>query len=85
MELLINILGWIGSLIVVAVYGLITYKKIKSDSGWFYSLNLVGGILLIAYSFFKEAYPNVFINAVWVMIAVPPLVQLIRKQIREKP
>jgi hypothetical protein len=68
-----NVLGWIGSICVVAVYGLNSYQYIKSDSLIFYSMNLIGGVLLIAFSFYKEAYPNVFINVVWVIIAVPGL------------
>jgi hypothetical protein len=76
---LYEILGWIGSICVVAVYGLNSYQKIKSDSLTFYLMNLAGGILLIIFSFYKEAYPNVFINAVWVAIAIPGLIKTLRK------
>ena len=47
MKLIVDILGWIGSVAVIAAYGLNSYQKIKSDSYLFLILNLVGGIFLI--------------------------------------
>ena len=76
MDLFINILGWIGSVEVLAAYGLNSYQKIKSDSILFYVLNLTGGLLLIVYSGYKEAFPNAFINIVWVIIAIVALLKV---------
>jgi hypothetical protein len=80
MELLIGILGWTGSLLVIGAYGLNSYQKIKSDSLAFQLMNLVGGILLIINSVFKEAYPFTFINTVWVIIALPALIRILNKK-----
>jgi len=79
MKLLIDILGWIGSVAVIAAYGLNSYQKIKSDSFLFLILNLVGGIFLIIYSYYYTAFANTFINVVWVIIAVPALIRLLGK------
>jgi hypothetical protein len=79
MDLFINVLGWIGSIEVLAAYGLNSYQKIKSDSILFYVLNLTGGLLLIIYSVYKEAFPNAFINIVWVIIALVALIKLGKK------
>jgi hypothetical protein len=79
MDLFINILGWIGSVEVLAAYGLNSYQKIKSDSILFYVLNLTGGLLLIVYSVYKEAFPNAFINIVWVIIALVALMKVGKK------
>lgn len=73
MDLVIDILGWIGSVCVVAAYGLNSYQKIRSDSLLFYVLNISGGVLLIIYSVHKAAYANTFINVVWVIIALPAI------------
>ncbi len=80
MPVIINVTGWIGSILIVAAYGLNSYQKIKSDSILFYSLNLAGGILLIVYSVYLRAYPNAFINIVWVIIAVPALLKILRRK-----
>lgn len=78
MQLLIDAIGWIGSLAVVAAYGLNSYQKIKSDSLLFILLNFFGGVFLIVYSIYYTAYANTFINVVWVLIAIPALLNLIR-------
>lgn len=80
MELLINILGWIGSIEVVAAYALNSLQKIKSDSITFQVLNLSGAVFLIINSVYKEAYPFTFINTVWAVIAVVAIVRIISKK-----
>lgn len=80
MELLINILGWIGSIEVVTAYALNSSQKIKSDSITFQVLNLTGAVFLIINSVYKEAYPFTFINTVWAVIAVVAIVGIIRKK-----
>ncbi len=75
MELLINILGWIGSVLVIGAYGLNSYQKINSSSVAFQLTNLIGGILLIINSVYKEAFPFTFINSVWVVIAIGSLLR----------
>jgi hypothetical protein len=42
-------------------------------------MNLVGGVLLIINSAYKEAYPFTFINTVWVLIAIPAIFRAIIK------
>jgi hypothetical protein len=83
MKLLIDIIGWAGSIMVIAAYGLNSYQKIKSDSFAFLSLNLVGGICLILYTVCYEAYANTFINVVWVIIAIPAIIKRISKKERQ--
>lgn len=80
MELLITILGWVGSFEVIAAYALNSYQKVKSDSVTFQLLNLTGAIFLIINSIYKEAYPFTFINTVWSVIAIVALVGIIRKR-----
>ena len=69
MKLLIDILGWIGSIEVIAAYGLNSYQKLRSDSLTFQLLNLTGAAFLIINTIYYHAYPSAFINVVWVIIA----------------
>lgn len=80
-SLVIDILGWVGSICLVVAYGLNSYQIIKSDSLLFYSLNIIGGIFLIAYSVNKTAYANTFINIVWVAIAIPAFFKRFRSRL----
>lgn len=78
-QLLFDIIGWIGSMGLLTAYGLNSYQKIKSNSYAFLLLNLASGLCLIAYTLYYKTYANTFLNIVWVIIAVPALINLARK------
>lgn len=80
MELLIDILGWIGSVEVLLAYGFNVANKLKSNSLAYILLNLTGGIFLIIYSFYYSAFANTFINVVWAVVAIGAMVGYIRKK-----
>jgi hypothetical protein len=79
-ELLFDLIGWIGSMGLLAAYGLNSYQKIKSNSYAFLLLNLTSGIFLIGYTLYYKTYANTFLNTVWVIIAIPALINLARKK-----
>ncbi|MDZ4714748.1 MAG: hypothetical protein SH819_04695 [Cytophagales bacterium] len=79
MEILIDVLGWSGSVMVILAYGLNSYQRLTSGSLGFVLLNLFGGIFLIIYSYYYSAFANTFINVVWVLIAIPALIRLAGK------
>jgi hypothetical protein len=84
MEIIIEIIGWVGSLAVVIAYGMNSYQKLRSDSMVFYLMNLTGGLALIVYTIYKAAYASAFINIVWVIIAVVAIVRVMtRKPVAE--
>ncbi len=74
--ILVDVLGWTGSIEILAAFGLNTFQKIKSDSVSFQLLNSSGGIFLIIYSLAHEAYPFTFINSVWVAISLIALIRM---------
>jgi hypothetical protein len=80
MKLLIDTLGWIGSVEVIAAYGLNSYQKLKSDSLVFQLLNLTGAIFLIINTLYYQAYPSAFINVVWVIIAFFAIAKMFLKR-----
>ena len=80
LDLLIETIGWIGSIAILLAYGLNSYQKIKSNSLAFLFLTLSGGLFLIIYSWYKEAYANIFVNLVWVVIAILALAKFAWKK-----
>ena len=79
-QLIIDIIGWVGSIEVILAYGLNSYQKIKSDSIWYQLLNLTGGIFLIINTVYYGAYPSTAINVVWVVIATLALGTMFRRK-----
>jgi len=80
MKLLIDILGWVGSVEVILAYGLNSYQRINSDSLLFQILNLTGAAFLIANTVYYGAFPSALINVIWVLIAVPAIIRIIRNK-----
>lgn len=81
MNLLIEILGWTGSLLVLIAYMLNMNKKLAADSMTYYLLNILGSALLIMNTAFHRAYPSMAVNVVWVII---PIVTIIRHRMLKK-
>ncbi len=79
-----EIIGWIGSAAILSAYALNSYQKIRSDSLAFLVLNFTGGLLLMAYTFYKDALANTFLNLVWVVVAVIALIKLSRRRTTDK-
>lgn len=68
--LFIEIIGWLGAIFVLAAYILLSINKISSKGYWYQILNLLGAIFLIINTFYLKAYPSMFVNVVWVGIAI---------------
>ena len=69
-RIIIDILGWAGTIFFLIAYGLVSAKKVESDSGWYQGLNIVAGTLLIINTIYLHAYPSAGLNIAWVGIAV---------------
>jgi uncharacterized membrane protein YuzA (DUF378 family) len=73
MNLLINILGWTGSVLYLLAYALISAKKVAGDSLLYQGMNIVAGIFLVIYTLSLQAYATTGLNAVWVAIGLVTL------------
>lgn len=82
--MLIEILGWLGSLMVILAFALNIYKKLDSDSVAYYFLNIAGSSLLIINTTYHHAIPSAMVNVVWVLIAVVAIVNKNRRQVNDK-
>lgn len=80
MEIMINILGWVGSAALLLGFGLNSYQKIESKSITFLMLNITGGVLLIVYTAYFHAYANTTLNIIWVVVAIPALLRSTRSK-----
>lgn len=69
-EFIIDTLGWIGGVMVIVAYYLISSGRAHAKSFFFQALNLLGSIFLIVNTYVKGAYPSTVVNIVWVGIAL---------------
>lgn len=69
-QLLINILGWTGSVLFLLAYALVSLKKADGDSLLYQGMNIAAGAFLVIYTFTLGAYATTGLNAVWVAIGL---------------
>jgi len=69
-NLLINILGWTGSVLYLLAYALVSARKAEGDSLLYQGMNILAGIMLVIYTFTLKAYATTGLNAVWVAIGL---------------
>ena len=70
MNILINILGWTGSILYLLAYALVSLKKTEGDSLLYQGINIIAGTLLVIYTFSLGAFATTGLNAVWVAIGL---------------
>lgn len=75
MATIIDIIGWIASVLIVGAYFLNIRGKLSSQSKWYILANLVGGLFFIVNTIYLKAYPSALVNVIWVIIAVVALVK----------
>jgi hypothetical protein len=68
-QLLADVAGWAGALALLLAYGMVSFKKLPADSGWYQFLNAVGSACLIVNTVYHRAYPSAAVNVVWIVIA----------------
>ena len=65
-----EVIGWIGALLYIIAYFLISIKKLQADQVIFQLLNILGGVCLIVNSLRQSDYPSVFTNGVLAAIGI---------------
>lgn len=65
-----DLLGWVGTILYLIAYYLVSIKKVEGDSFSYQSMNIVAGILLVINTFYWRAYPSLGLNAAWIAIGL---------------
>lgn len=66
----IDLLGWIGTVLFLVAYLLVSIKKLEGDSLTFQAMNIIAGVLLVINTFYWHAYPSLGLNAAWIGIGL---------------
>lgn len=73
MNYFVEIIGWIGAVLIIGAYYLNINGKLKSSSVLYILSNLIGGIFFTINTLVHQAYPSMIVNIIWVIIAVAAL------------
>jgi len=70
MAIFVDVLGWVGTVLYLVAYALVSVKKVEGDSLFYQGMNIVAGILLVINTFYWRAYPSLGLNVAWIGIGV---------------
>lgn len=70
MNILVEIMGWIGSVLIVGSYALNITGKLEATHKIYVLANILGGLFFVVNTYFHQAYPSMFVNIIWVIIAI---------------
>lgn len=84
MEILLEIIGWSGALLVLLAYSLNSFENSKISFGTYQTLNLVGGSLLMLYTYKRFAYASATVNLIWIVIAIASLYKNIKRNTKRQ-
>ena len=70
MNILIEIMGWIASVLIVGSYALNITGKLPASSKTYVLANIIGGVFFVVNTYYHQAYPSMFVNVIWVIIAI---------------
>lgn len=80
-ELSLDVLGWIGTALIVTAYALISANRLNGSSLLYQSMNVVGSVFVGANALYYGAYPSAGINVLWILIGAIALQRiLLRRQ-----
>ncbi len=68
MTFLIEAIGWIGALLVLLAYGLVSTDRVSSRSLSYQAMNIGGAVGLVINSAWNGAIPSAVVNAIWIGI-----------------
>ena len=79
LDLLVESVGWLGAVLILAAYGLLTAGKLTADSPVYQAANVVGALGFIANGWWHKALPSTVLNVIWAGIGLTALWRMTRK------
>lgn len=74
-----ELVGWIGTVLILAAYFLLSSRKMTSEDRSYQWLNVVGAVCVGVNAYAQRAWPVVFIEIAWSAIALVVIARISRK------
>lgn len=76
MRILIESVGWLGAVLILLAYALLSTGRIEGRSAVYQWLNLIGAAGFIVNSSWNGAWPSAVLNVIWLGIGAASLWRL---------
>jgi hypothetical protein len=80
-ELLVEVAGWGGALLILGGYALLTAERVTSRSPLYQAMNVVGAAGFIVNGWWHGAIPSAVLNVIWMGIGLAALWRMRRSSI----
>ena len=77
--MIFDILGWIGMILVLVVYGLLSTNKVENGK-LYQMLNLIAATFMAIGLFPTKAWFSFTLQVIWALIAVVAIIKLYKKK-----
>jgi len=67
-EIVIEVVGWIGAALILGAYGLLSAGKLTGQSPLYQWMNVVGAAGFTVNGWWHGALPSAALNVIWMMI-----------------
>ncbi len=68
--LCIDLIGWIGAIIGLSAYFMVSTNRLSGTSFMYQSLNVLSAILVLFNSYWHGALPSASVNFFWILISL---------------
>ncbi len=75
---LVDFLGWYGMVAILIAYALLTYGYLTTQSVVWQVMNLTGSVGLAVNALSRKAFPEVWLNLIFALVALSGIYQILR-------
>lgn len=80
MENLFTVIGFLGVLLVLVAYGLLTLGKLSGDDWRYPVLNIIGTLGIVVSLFVQWNLPSMVTQLMWIAVSIIGLMRIARKR-----
>ena len=80
LDLLMEVVGWIGAVLILAAYAMLTAGKLTARNPAYQWMNVVGALGFIANSAWNGVWPSAVLNVIWVGIGAVALWRMMARK-----
>ncbi|MFZ1360565.1 MAG: hypothetical protein WAS27_00835 [Candidatus Saccharimonadales bacterium] len=73
----VELFGWIGTLLILGSYGLLSFGIVDGNSILYHTFVLIGAIGVALISYYKQAYQPLVLNGIFALLASFAIIRLL--------
>lgn len=75
MKIAVEVLGWVGALLILGAYALLSSGRLKAETLTYHLMNILGAAGFVVNSGYNGAFPSAAMNVIWIGIGTYALAQ----------